>query len=169
MARTRDYFKGKSIIITGAACGIGRSTAAIFAREGAAVLCADVDEAGARGAAEAIRAAGGKAAHCRTDVTDRREVQDMIDRGIREFGRVNFLFNSAGSALRRAKFLDIDDDLIGRVMRRFNLPSKRAAVDMALRRLLGEPMTRDEILALQGVGWSGDLDTARRAEAGEMT
>ena len=42
------------------------------------------------------------------------------------------------------------------------------AVDMALRRLLGEPMTRDEILALQGVGWSGDLDAARRAEAGEL-
>ena len=64
--------------------------------------------------------------------------------------------------------IDIDDDLIARVMRRFNLPSKRAAVDMALRRLLGEPMTRDEILALQGVGWSGDLERNRRAEADEI-
>jgi Arc/MetJ family transcription regulator len=42
--------------------------------------------------------------------------------------------------------IDIDDDLISRVMRRFNLPSKRAAVDMALRRLLGEPMI-DVLLA----------------------
>ena len=73
-----------------------------------------------------------------------------------------------GRAVSRTN-VDIDDDLIGRVMRRFNLPSKRAAVDMALRRLLGEPMTRDEILALQGVGWSGDLETSRRAEAGELT
>ena len=64
--------------------------------------------------------------------------------------------------------IDIDDDLIARVMRRFNLPSKRAAVDLALRRLLGEPMTRDEILALQGVGWSGDLERNRRAEADEI-
>lgn len=73
-----------------------------------------------------------------------------------------------GRAVSRTN-VDIDDDLIGRVMRRFNLRSKRAAVDMALRRLLGEPMTRDEILALQGVGWSGDLETSRRAEAGELT
>ena len=73
-----------------------------------------------------------------------------------------------GRAVSRTN-VDIDDDLIGRVMRRFNLRSKRAAVDMALRRLLGEPMTRDEVLALQGVGWSGDLETSRRAEAGELT
>ena len=64
--------------------------------------------------------------------------------------------------------IDIDDELVKRVMRRFALPSKRAAVDLALRRLLGEPMSRDEILALQGVGWSGDLDASRRAEAGEL-
>jgi Arc/MetJ family transcription regulator len=64
--------------------------------------------------------------------------------------------------------IDIDDDLVARVMRRFDLPSKRAAVDLALRRLLGDPMTRDEILALQGVGWSGDLEAARQAEAGEL-
>ena len=65
--------------------------------------------------------------------------------------------------------IDIDDDLVARVMRRFNLPSKRAAVDLALRRLLGEPMTRDEILALQGVGWAGDLEAGRRAEHGELS
>jgi len=58
--------------------------------------------------------------------------------------------------------IDIDDELVARVMRRFGLPSKRAAVDLALRRLLGEPMTRDEILAMQGVGWSGDLERIRR-------
>jgi Arc/MetJ family transcription regulator len=63
--------------------------------------------------------------------------------------------------------IDINDDLVARVMRRFNLPSKRAAVDLALRRLLGEPMTRAEILALQGVGWSGDAEQVRRAERDE--
>jgi Arc/MetJ family transcription regulator len=63
--------------------------------------------------------------------------------------------------------IDIDDELVLRVMRRFGLPSKRAAVDLALRRLLGEAMTRDEILAMQGVGWSGDLAALRRAESPE--
>ena len=64
--------------------------------------------------------------------------------------------------------IDIDEELVRRVMRRFALPSKRAAVDLALRRLLGEPMTRAEILAMQGVGWRGDLEATRSAEAGEL-
>jgi Arc/MetJ family transcription regulator len=60
--------------------------------------------------------------------------------------------------------IDIDDELIGRVMRRYRLPSKRAAVDLALRRLVGEPMSRDEALAMEGSGWSGDLDELRAAD-----
>ena len=60
--------------------------------------------------------------------------------------------------------IDIDDELVRRVMRRFGLPTKRAAVDLALRRLLGEPMSRDEILAMQGVGWSAELDRLRQPE-----
>jgi Arc/MetJ family transcription regulator len=62
--------------------------------------------------------------------------------------------------------IDIDDLLVQRVMRRFSLPTKRAAVDFALRRLLGEPMSRAEILAMQGVGWSGEIDALRRGNAG---
>jgi Arc/MetJ family transcription regulator len=57
--------------------------------------------------------------------------------------------------------IDIDDELIERVMRRYRLPSKRAAVELALRRLAGEPMSRDEALAMEGTGWSGDLDELR--------
>jgi Arc/MetJ family transcription regulator len=60
--------------------------------------------------------------------------------------------------------IDIDDELIERVMRRYRLPSKRAAVELALRRLAGEPMSRDEALAMEGVGWSGDLDELRAPE-----
>jgi Arc/MetJ family transcription regulator len=57
--------------------------------------------------------------------------------------------------------IDIDDALVERVMRRYRLTSKRAAVDLALRRLVGDPMTREEVLAMQGTGWSGDLDAMR--------
>jgi Arc/MetJ family transcription regulator len=53
--------------------------------------------------------------------------------------------------------IEIDDELVERVMRRYRLPSKRAAVDLALRRLAGEPMSRDEALAVEGSGWSGEL------------
>ncbi|MGH9078148.1 MAG: type II toxin-antitoxin system VapB family antitoxin [Acidimicrobiales bacterium] len=58
--------------------------------------------------------------------------------------------------------IEIDDDLVSRAMRRYGLPSKRAAVDLALRRLVGEAMTKDEALAMEGAGWEGDLDGLRR-------
>jgi Arc/MetJ family transcription regulator len=61
--------------------------------------------------------------------------------------------------------IEIDDELIERVMRRYRLPSKRAAVELALRRLAGEPMSRDEALAMEGAGWSGDLDELRTPDA----
>jgi Arc/MetJ family transcription regulator len=64
--------------------------------------------------------------------------------------------------------IDIDEELVQRVMRRFGLTSKRAAVDFALRRLLGEPMSRAEILAMQGVGWSGELERLRRPKPTEQ-
>jgi Arc/MetJ family transcription regulator len=63
--------------------------------------------------------------------------------------------------------IDIDDELIERVMRRYRLPSKRAAVELALRRLAGEPMSRDEALAMEGTGWVGDLDQLRAPDAVE--
>jgi Arc/MetJ family transcription regulator len=59
--------------------------------------------------------------------------------------------------------IEIDDALVARVMRRYGLKTKRAAVDLALRRLDVEPMSREEMLALEGSGWEGDLDEMRRA------
>ena len=57
--------------------------------------------------------------------------------------------------------IDIDDELAAEVMRRFGLTTKRAAVDLALRRLVGLPLTREFLLGLEGVGWEGDLDDLR--------
>lgn len=57
--------------------------------------------------------------------------------------------------------IEIDEELIERVMRRYGLRTKRAAVDLALRRLDVEPMTKEEALAMQGTGWEGDLDEMR--------
>lgn len=59
--------------------------------------------------------------------------------------------------------IDIDDALVDKVMQRYRLPSKRAAVDLALRRLVGEPMGRGDALELEGSGWIGDLDELRRS------
>jgi 3-oxoacyl-[acyl-carrier protein] reductase len=112
MPKTPDYFAGKTIVITGAASGIGRATALIFAREGANVVCADKNGDGARETASQVNSKGSQALAVTTDVTARRQVDDMVKRALDAFGSVQFLFNSAGAAIRRAKFLEIDDDLL---------------------------------------------------------
>jgi NAD(P)-dependent dehydrogenase (short-subunit alcohol dehydrogenase family) len=112
MPKTPDYFAGKTIIITGAASGIGRATALIFARERANVVCADLNADGARATAEAVNGQGSQALALKVDVTARQEVEDMVKRAVDAFGSVQFLFNSAGAAIRRAKFLEIDDALL---------------------------------------------------------
>jgi 3-oxoacyl-[acyl-carrier protein] reductase len=111
MPKTPDYFAGKTLIVTGAASGIGRATALIFAREGANVVCADINADGARETAGAVNAKGVQALSLAVDVTSRSQVDDMVRRAIDAFGSVQFQFNSAGAALRRAKFLEIDDNL----------------------------------------------------------
>lgn len=58
--------------------------------------------------------------------------------------------------------IDIDDELIDRVMKKFGVKTKREAVDLALRRAAGPAkLAPDEILALAGTGWDGDLDEIR--------
>jgi 3-oxoacyl-[acyl-carrier protein] reductase len=114
MPKTPDYFSGKTIIITGAGSGIGRATALIFAREGANVVCADISDKGASETAAAVNGKGSQAIAVKTDVTSRAEVTDMVKRAIAAFGSVQFLFNSAGAAIRRSKFLEIDDALMAK-------------------------------------------------------
>jgi Arc/MetJ family transcription regulator len=57
--------------------------------------------------------------------------------------------------------IELDDQLVEEVKRRFGVSTKREAVDLALRRLVGIPLTKDFLLSLEGVGWEGDLDTMR--------
>jgi Arc/MetJ family transcription regulator len=64
--------------------------------------------------------------------------------------------------------IEIDDELVERTMRIYRLRSKREAVDLALRKLVGEPMTREEMLAMEGMGWTGDLDEMRSQDVPEL-
>jgi Arc/MetJ family transcription regulator len=64
--------------------------------------------------------------------------------------------------------IDIDDDLIGRAMQRYRLNTKKEAVDLALRRLVGEVMSREEALEMRGSGWEGDLHAMRQDRMTEL-
>jgi Arc/MetJ family transcription regulator len=58
--------------------------------------------------------------------------------------------------------LELDEELVTEAMRRYGLPSRRAAVDFALRRLVGDTMTKQAALAMEGSGWDADLNELRR-------
>jgi 2,5-dichloro-2,5-cyclohexadiene-1,4-diol dehydrogenase 1 len=88
--------EGKSIILTGAAGGIGEASARIFVREGANVLLADVNDVlGTQLEAELI-AAGGNAKFVKTNVADEDSVRAMVDAAIAAFGKIDGAFNNAG-------------------------------------------------------------------------
>ncbi len=97
--------KGKRALITGGASGIGRATALLFAREGAAVAVADLDEAGGQAVAQAIVAGGGRAVFVRCDVSLEADCQRAVRQTVDELGGLDVLFNNAG-IIRRATVLD---------------------------------------------------------------
>jgi Arc/MetJ family transcription regulator len=61
--------------------------------------------------------------------------------------------------------IDLDDEACRQVMERFDLATKREAVNLALRRLAGEPLDLDDARSLRGSGWDGDLDEMRASRA----
>ena len=87
---------GKSTLVTGAAGGMGRAAALLFAREGARVAVADVKEAQAVETVELIKAEGGEAIAIVADMTDRVQVDAMIIRVVDAFGKLDGAFNNAG-------------------------------------------------------------------------
>jgi NAD(P)-dependent dehydrogenase (short-subunit alcohol dehydrogenase family) len=89
-------FENKVALVTGAASGMGLTTAQAFATEGAAVVLADVNAAAARAAADQLVAAGYKAIGIRCDVTNESNVTAMLERTVSTFGRLDAAFNNAG-------------------------------------------------------------------------
>jgi NAD(P)-dependent dehydrogenase (short-subunit alcohol dehydrogenase family) len=88
--------QGKVCIITGAGSGIGRASALLFAREGATVVAADVDEAAGQTTTGEIEASGGSATAHSVDVTDQVQTEDLARWTAERFGRIDVLFNNAG-------------------------------------------------------------------------
>src|SRR5947209_8697371 len=88
--------KDKVALITGAASGMGRIAAKLFAAEGAKVAIADVTEPAGEGTAKEIRSAGGEAAFIRTDVSKAADVEAMVRFAQDKFGGLHILYNNAG-------------------------------------------------------------------------
>ncbi|MGH6944180.1 MAG: SDR family NAD(P)-dependent oxidoreductase, partial [Geminicoccaceae bacterium] len=103
-------------IVTGAASGIGRACALLFAEEGATLVVADVDDESGPGVVDEIAAKGGRAKFIKTDVGDARQAIRLVDQTLSAFGRLDVLVNNAG-IIKTADFLEISEADFDAVLR----------------------------------------------------
>ncbi len=87
---------GKTAIITGAASGIGRATAILFAREGAKLALADVNEKGLEETSNLVKREGGEAFFRRTDVGVEKEFKGLVEMTLKTYSQIDILCNNAG-------------------------------------------------------------------------
>ena len=88
--------ENKVAIITGSTRGIGRATAELFAKEGAKVVVVGTKEELGKEVAEEIKAAGGEAIFCKTDVTSDESLENLVKTTLDAFGKIDILVNNAG-------------------------------------------------------------------------
>ncbi|MBI2906431.1 MAG: glucose 1-dehydrogenase [Chloroflexi bacterium] len=89
---------GKVAVITGAASGMGRATSILFAKEGAKVVVADINDKGGVETLEEIKKAGGEAIFVHTDVSKEKDVANLIKTAVDTYGGLDILYNNAGMA-----------------------------------------------------------------------
>lgn len=130
-------FGGRVALVTGAASGMGLSTARAFAAAGAAVVFADRDEDAARSASAAVVEAGGHAVAAACDVTYEAQVAGAVDLAVQEFGRLDMAFNNAGIMIPPSDAADENAELFDRVTA-VNLRGVWASMKHELRVMRGQ-------------------------------
>ncbi len=108
--------KDKVAVVTGAASGIGKEIAKLYAEEGAKVVVSDINIDGAEAVAEEIRQAGGEAVATKTDVSKIAETDAMIDLAVEKFGKLDILVNNAGIMDNMQPVDEIDEESWQRIM-----------------------------------------------------
>ncbi|WP_033829472.1 SDR family oxidoreductase [Bacillus andreraoultii] len=129
--------EGKVAIVTGAASGMGRAIAQLFAKEGAKVVVADLNKEGAEKVAQEITISGGFATALEVNVAKLIDVENMIDKAVQEYGTLDILVNNAGIMDGFEPVADITDekwDLIFDVNTKGVMRAMRKAIPIFLER-----------------------------------
>lgn len=108
--------QGKTAVITGAASGMGKEMAVLFANEGAQVVVADINEEAVNLVVGEINTAGGQAKGIVTDITKEEDVERMIDTAIQVYGKLDILVNNAGIMDQMLTAESVTDEIWNRVM-----------------------------------------------------
>jgi NAD(P)-dependent dehydrogenase (short-subunit alcohol dehydrogenase family) len=108
--------KGKVAIITGAGSGIGEATALIFSHEGAKVVLAGRRLAKIEAVTNHIRTEGGEALAVQTDVRNAGQVQNLVNKTVEHFGKLDILFNNAGVRASRSTVVDLSEEEFNRTL-----------------------------------------------------
>ncbi len=105
----------KVAIITGAGSGIGRASAYLFAKEGAKLVVADINDAGGKETVANIKADGGEAIFVHTDVSVASELENLVKAAKNKFGKIDILFNNAGIGLAGSPIENIEESWWDRI------------------------------------------------------
>ncbi|WP_042454175.1 SDR family NAD(P)-dependent oxidoreductase [Neobacillus dielmonensis] len=103
-------FTGKTAIVTGGGSGIGRASALRFAKEGAAVVVADVNSIAGEETVNFIQATGGKAIFVYADVANSKQIQELISTTVSTFGGLHILCNNAGIGNSEVRSVDLSEE-----------------------------------------------------------
>lgn len=109
-------FKDKSVLVTGAASGIGRAAALAFAKAGAKLTIADIDVVGAEETQAMISFAGGTVRFVKTDISKAAEVESLIAGIVSAYGRLDCAFNNAGIEIEHHALADSDEASFDKIM-----------------------------------------------------
>lgn len=106
----------KVAIVTGAAMGMGQSTAELFAKAGAKVVVADYNEEKGKEVVEAINNNGGEAAFCKVDVSNEEQVKNMVEFTVSTYGKLDVAVNNAAITPDDKPLAEIDTDYYDKLM-----------------------------------------------------
>ena len=107
--------ENKVAVVTGGASGFGKGIVERFTEEGASVVIADLNLAGAQNVANAVNSAGGRACAIQSDVTVSNDVKAMVGKAVGEYGKLDIVVNNAGMPQRNQPALNVDEETFDRI------------------------------------------------------
>lgn len=162
-------FQNRVAVVTGGATGIGRATALAFAREGAKVVVADVNEREGQETTRRVRNGGGEGLFVRTDVSQSADWRQLVDQTVQKYGRVDVLFNNAGiggALAATADYTEEDFDKVIAINMRGVWLGMKTVIPQMVKQKKGAIVNTASILGLVGFAQAVAYTAAKHAVLG---